>query len=136
MNTKKTFSVIIITLLFLNLSLAADGFSVKLRGKLALAGVLSGVAFLTYTLVKHDRDVSETLLSQLGRPEYIVKIDRGFDTWYVHQFRKQSYHFLNNRYIKNRPNNTFLEFLREGRFGSGFSLGYMNRKDSNPFLSY
>ena len=108
MKTKKLLALVIVTLLMLNINFTADGLSVKLRGKLALAGILSGVALLTISLVKHDRDVSENVLSELGRAESIWKIDRGFDAWYVHQYKEKSYYFLNNRYIQGRPSNIFL----------------------------
>lgn len=135
MNKKKILSIITITLLILNLSLAAEGFSVKLRGKLALAGILSGVAFLTYSLVKHDKDAAETLLSQLGRPEYIVKIDRGFDSWYVHQYKNQSYHFLNNRFIRKRQNSTTLELLPRDTLGSNITFEHNVIKYDSPHIS-
>ena len=115
MKTKKLLALVIVTLLMLNMNFTAHGLSVKLRGKLALAGILSGVAILTISLVKHDRDVSENVLSELGRAEYIWKIDRGFDSWYVHQYKEQSYYFLNNRYIQERPSNIFLGPLRPHR---------------------
>ncbi len=119
MNTKKILTFVIVTLLMLNMNFTADGFSVKLRGKLALAGILSGAAILTISLVKHDREVSENLLSELGRAEAIWKIDRGFDAWYVHQFKEQSYYFLNNRYIQEKPPNIFLgSFLDSLPIGS------------------
>ena len=119
MNTKKILTFVIVTLLMLNMNFTADGFSVKLRGKLALAGILSGAAILTISLVKHDREVSENLLSELGRAEAIWKIDRGFDAWYVHQFKEQSYYFLNNRYIQEKPPNIFLgSFLESSPIGS------------------
>lgn len=112
MKTKKLLTLVIVTLLILNMNFTADGFSVKLRGKLALAGILSGAAILTISLVKHDRNVSENLLSELGRAKSIWKIDRGFDAWYIHQFKEQSYYFLNNRYIQDiqkMPPNIFLK---------------------------
>ena len=108
MKTKKLLALVIVTLLMLNMNFTADGLSVKLRGKLALAGILSGAAILTISLVKHDREVSENVLSELGRAESIWKIDRGFDAWYVHQYKEKSYYFLNNRYIQERPPNIFL----------------------------
>ncbi len=108
MNTKKLIAIVILILLVLNMNFTADGFSVKLRGKLALAGILSGAAILTISLVKHDRDISENVLSEVGRAESIWKIDRGFDTWYVHQFKEQAYYFLNNRYIQEKPSYIFL----------------------------
>ena len=109
MKTKKLFALVIVMLFVLNMSFTADGFSVKLRGKLALAGILSGVAILTISLVKHDRDVSENLLSELGRADYIWQIDCGFEAWYVHQYQEQSYYFLNNRYIREKSNASLLE---------------------------
>lgn len=136
MNNKTFLSLITIAVLILNLNFAAESFSVKLRGKLTLAGILSGVAFLTYALVQHDEDVTETLLSQLGRPEYIVQIDRGFDKWYVHQFKNQSYHFLNNRYIKKTPSKSFTEFLRGNRLGRDISLESMVINDDYPHRSF
>ena len=108
MKTKKLLALVILILLVLNMNFTAEGFSVKLRGKLALAGILSGAAILTISLVKHDREVSENLLSELGHAEAIWKIDRGFEAWYVHQFKEQSYYFLNNRYIQEKPTNIFL----------------------------
>lgn len=119
MKTKKLLALVIVTLLMLNINFTADGLSVKLRGKLVLAGILSGAAILTISLVKHDREVSENLLSELGRAEAIWKIDRGFDAWYVHQYKEKSYYFLNNRYIQERPSNMFLgSFLAPSSIGS------------------
>lgn len=126
MNTKKILTFVIVTLLMLNMNFTADGFSVKLRGKLALAGILSGAAILTISLVEHDRNVSENLLSELGRAEAIWKIDRGFDAWYVHQFKEHSYYFLNNRYIQDiqeRPPNIFL-----GSFIGSSPIGSIDKK--------
>ena len=108
MKSKKLLALVIVTLLMLNMNFTADGLSVKLRGKLALAGILSGAALLTISLVKHDREVSENVLSELGRTEYIWKIDRGFDVWHIHQYKEKSYYFLNNRYIQEKPPNLFL----------------------------
>ncbi len=109
----------VVMLLMLNINFTADGLSVKLRGKLALAGILSGAAILTISLVKHDREVSENLLSELGHAEVIWKINRGFDAWYVYQFKEQSYYFLNNRYIQERPSIISLgSFIETSPIGS------------------
>ena len=140
MNTKKILTFVIVMLLMLNISFTADGFSVKLRGKLALAGILSGAALLTISLVKHDREVSENLLSELGRAEAIWKIDRGFDAWYVHQFKEQSYYFLNNRYIQDiqeGPPNIFLRFsLESSPIGSiGKELKHENRAKNREYMT-
>lgn len=87
--------------------MSAEGFSVKLRGKLALAGILSGCAFLTYTLVKRDRRATEILQSKLGPAEQIIQIERGFNQWDIHYYREHAYFFLNNRFIKKKTNKTF-----------------------------
>ncbi len=137
MKTKKVLTLVILTLLVLNMNFPADGFSVKLRGKLALAGILSGAAILTISLVKHDREVSENVLSELGRAEAIWKIDRGFDAWYVHQFKEQSYYFLNNRYIQERPSNIFLgSFIEISPIGSiDKELKLENRAKNREYIT-
>ena len=113
MKTKKLLTLVMVTLCVLNLNFTADGLSTKLRGKLVLAGILSGTAILTISLVKHDRVVSENLLSDLGRAEAIWKIDRGFDAWYVHQYKAQSYYFLNNRLMQDIPPYVLLGVYRK-----------------------
>ena len=135
MNIKKLVCFILIACLILNLSLAAD----KLRGKLALAGILSGIAYLTHTLVKRDMHAAEDLQAQLGPPERIIQFERGFDQWDVHYYREHSYFFLNNRFMRKKthkafflnqasPDLSFIEqsfFLhRTGRSDDPFSLTY------------
>ena len=44
----------------------AESISVKLRGKIALAGILSGIAYATHVLVKRDRQATEQLELRLG----------------------------------------------------------------------
>ena len=107
-------------LLIWNLGLAAEGLSVKLRGKLALAGILSGFVYLTHTLVKRDRQAAENLQFQLGPPERIIQFERGFEQWDVHYYRQHTYFFLNNRFIRKKthkaffPHQTSSEFLKQG----------------------
>ncbi len=107
MNLKKVLNISIIVCLIWNCSLPAEGISVKLTGKLALAGILSGVAYLTHILVKRDTQASEKLKSQLGQTEHIIQIEHGFDKWEIHHYREQTYHFLNNRFIRKKAVNTF-----------------------------
>ena len=107
MNLKKTLNILIIACLIWNCSFPAEGISVKLRGKLALVGILSGVAYLTHTLVKRDRHAAEELKSQLGQAEHIIQIERGFDKWEIHHFPEQAYYFLNNRIIRKKAANAF-----------------------------
>ncbi len=90
--------VLIVGILW-NMSISAESISVKLRGKLALVGILSGVAFLTHTLVKRDMQTTENLQFQLGRPERIIQFERGFDNWNFHYYHKHYYIFLNERFI-------------------------------------
>ncbi len=139
MNIKKSLCFILITCLIWNLSLSAEGFSVKLRGKLALAGILSGVAYLTHSLVKRDKQAAENLQFQLGPPDRIIQFERGFDQWDVHRYREHSYFFLNNRFIRKKTHKAFflnqaspdLEFMEQGLF-----FHRTRRSDSPFFLTY
>ena len=139
MNIKKSLCLILITCLILNLSQSAEGLSVKLQGKLALAGILSGVAYLTHTLVKRDMHAAEDLQTQLGPPERIIQFERGFDQWDVHYYREHSYFFLNNRFIRKKTHKAF--FLNQASsdlelIGQGFFL-HRTRRSDNPFsLTY
>lgn len=107
MRLKKLLNIFIIACLIWNCSLTAEGISVKLRGKLALAGILSGVAYLTHTLVRHDTKAAESLKAQLGSVEHIIQIERGFDKWEIHHYPGQDYYYLNNRFIRKKAANTF-----------------------------
>ena len=122
MNVKKLLCFILIACLFWNLSFSAEGFSAKLRGKLALVGILSGIAFLTHTLTKRDIQASETLQFHLGSPERVFQYERGFDYWNIHYYREHSYYYLNNRFKRKKTNRAF--FLPQttlGLIGRGFS---------------
>ncbi len=107
MNVKKLLCFILIACLFWNLSFSAEGFSVKLRGKLALVGILSSIAFLTHTLTKRDIQASETLQFHLGPPERVFQYERGFDYWNIHYYREHSYYYLNNRFKRKKTNRAF-----------------------------
>ena len=107
MNLKKSLIFILIICLLCNLSFTAECFSVKLRGKIALAGVLSGVAFLTYTLVRRDTQAAERVKEQLGITEQIIQIERGFDQWEIFRSQERNYYFKNNRFIRKKVSNTF-----------------------------
>ncbi len=139
MNAKKSLCFILIACLIWNLSLSAEGISVKLRGKLALVGILSGFAYLTHTLVKRDRHAAENLQIQLGPPERIIQFERGFEQWDVHHYREHSYFFLNNRFIRKKTHKAFflnqvspdLEFI-----GHSLSPHRIGRSDNPFFLTY
>ena len=102
-NAKKVCAFVLILCLIWGLTPAAEGISVKLRGKIALAGILSVLAYGTYALVTRDRRAVEKLRLHLGPPERVVQFERGFDFWRINYHGEQCYMFRNNRFIKSRP---------------------------------
>lgn len=102
MNIKKSLCIIVIVCLVWNMSLTAEGISVKLRGKIGLFGILSGIAYLTHTLVKRDTQAAMTLQSKLGTPERTLQIEDGFNRWTVNYYHGEPYFFLNNRFIRKK----------------------------------
>ena len=94
---------VLIVCLFSGLTPTAESVSVKLRGKLALGGILSGLAYATYTLVKRDKRAAEKLQLHLGPPDRVIQFERGFDRWRVNYYGKQCYLFRNNLFIKTVP---------------------------------
>ena len=100
---KKICAFALVLCLMWGLTPTAAGISVKLRGKIALAGVLSGLAYTTYALIKRDRRAVERLQLHLGPPERVVQFERGFDLWRIDYYREQCYLFQNNRFIKSVP---------------------------------
>ena len=100
---KKVGAFTLVLCLIWGLTPAADSISVKLRGKIALAGILSGLAYATHTLVKRDRRAVEELRLHLGPPERIVQFERGFDLWRIDYYEERCYMFRNNRFIKSTP---------------------------------
>lgn len=80
----------------------AESISVKLRGKIALAGILSGLAYATHVLVKRDRRATEKLEFRLGPPDQVIQFERGFDLWRINYYREQHYLFRNNRFIEKK----------------------------------
>ena len=100
---KKMCAFVLILCLMWGLTPTAESISVKLRGKIALAGILSGLAYATHTLIKRDRRAVERLQLHLGPPERVVQFERGFDLWRVNYYREQCYIFRNNRFIKSAP---------------------------------
>ena len=100
---KKMCAFVLILCLIWGLTPAAESISVKLRGKIALAGILSGLAYVTHALVTRDRQAVEELRLQLGPPERVVRFERGFDLWRIDHYGEQCYMFRNNRFIKSAP---------------------------------
>ena len=96
-------AVMLILCLFSGLTPTAESISVKLRGKIALGGILSGLAYVTYTLVKRDKQASEKLELHLGPPDRVIRYERGFDRWRIDYYGEKCYLFRNNLLIKTVP---------------------------------
>ena len=103
MNGKKGLCCILIISLIGGLTLPAMSLDSKSKGKLALVGILSGLGYLTHTLVTRDRRATEALQARLGPPKRVTQFERGFDHWRVNYYRQQYYIFRNNRFIYNGP---------------------------------
>ena len=77
----------------------AESISVKLRGKIVLGGILSGLAYATYTLVTRDKRAVEKLQLHFGPPDRVIQFERGFDRWRINYYGEQCYLFRNNRLV-------------------------------------
>ena len=106
MKVNRAISLLLIVGTVLCFSTRAEGISVKFRGKLTLAGILAGLTYVTYTLVRQDRDTAEALQFQLGPPTRIIEFERGFEEWRVNYYRDHYYMFLNNRFIRKKAYST------------------------------
>ena len=100
---QKVCAFVLIVCLFSGLTPAAESVSVKLRGKIALGGILSGLACVTYALVTHDKRAVEKLKLHLGPPDRVIQFERGFDQWHINYYGEQCYLFRNNLFIKTVP---------------------------------
>ena len=100
---KKVWAFVLIVCLMCGLVPTAESVSVKLRGKIALGGILSGIAYVTYRLVKNDKRASEKVWLHLGPPDRVIQFERGFDRWRIAYYGKQCYLFRNNLLIKTGP---------------------------------
>ena len=100
---RKICAIGLILCLIWGLAPTAESISVKLRGKIALGGILSCLAYVTHTLVKRDKRAVEELHLRLGPPDRVVQFERGFDLWRIDSYGKQSYMFRNNRLMPEKP---------------------------------
>ena len=131
---KRMCAIGLILCLICGLTPTAEGISVKLRGKIALGGILSGFAYVTYTLVKRDKRASEKLQLHLGPPDHVIRYERGFDRWQVNYYGEQCYLFRNNLFIKAVPcPNLQSNFLING---PSHRLSLHSRWVSDMFLLY
>lgn len=97
---KKICAFVLMVCLIYGLTPSAESVSVKLRGKIALGGILSGLAYATYTLVTRDKRAAEKLQLHLGPPDRVIQFERGFDRWRINDYGEQCYLFRNNLFIK------------------------------------
>ena len=100
---RKICAIVLILCLIWGLAPTAESISVKLRGKIALGGILSCLAYVTHTLVKRDKRAVEELHLRLGPPDRVIQFERGFDLWRIDAYGKQSYMFRNNRLMPDKP---------------------------------
>ena len=112
----------------------AESISVKLRGKIALAGILSGLAYATHVLVKRDRRATEKLESRLGPPDRVVQFERGFDAWRINYYRRQCYLFRNNRLVKIVPCTNLRSQYPRYTYQTRVHLRTNTRNSMPPFL--
>ncbi len=101
--TLKLCAAALICCLLWGIAPRAESVSVKLRGKIALGVVLSGVAYLTHTLVKRDKRAATDLEVRLGPPDRVLLFERGFERWRVVAYGERCYLFRNDRFIKTAP---------------------------------
>ena len=97
--TKKISAFVLVICLVYGVAPTAEAISTKLKGKIALGVILSGVAYTTHALIKRDRQAAEKLRHHLGVPERVVEFERGFDLWRIEYYAERHYIFHNNRFI-------------------------------------
>ena len=97
--TKKISAFVLVICLVYGFAPTAEAISTKLKGKIALGVILSGIAYTTHALIKRDRQAAEKLRHHLGVPERVVEFERGFDLWRIEYYAERHYIFRNNRFI-------------------------------------
>ena len=125
---KKVCAFVLIVCLISGLTPTAESISVKLRGKIALGGILSGLAYATYALVTRDKRAMEKLQLHLGPPDRVIQFERGFDRWRVNYYGEQCYLFRNNLFIETVPctNLLFKLTLRSNDVRFDFNVRSLN----------
>ena len=130
---KKICAFVLIFCLLYGLTPAAEGISAKLRGKITLGVILSGIAYTTHALIKRDRQAAEKLRHRLGAPGRVVEFERGFDLWRIEYYRDRHYIFRNNRLLTKMNFSIYKvpqgSIARQGwQAGSLEELGWKNRR--------
>ena len=101
--TKKMGAFGLVLCLICGLVPPAAGISTKLRGKIALGGILTGLASVTYVLVTRDTRATAALQRDLGPPDHAIQFERGFDRWRITSYGEKCYLFRNNLFVKTVP---------------------------------
>ena len=97
----KKFTCYLLLIAFLFVPIAtAHSISVKTRGKLVLAAILSGVAIVAKHLVGRDERSAEELHARLGEPDRVIEFERGFDRWRSEWYGNRKYIFRNDVFQK------------------------------------
>ena len=78
----------------------AYSISVKTRGKLALAAILSAIAIVTKYLVDRDEQTVEVLHAKLGKPDRIIELECGFDLWRIEWYGEKQFILRNHVFQK------------------------------------
>ena len=125
---QKVCAFVLIVCLISGVTPTAESVSVKLRGKIVLGGILSGLAYATYTLVKRNKQAVEQLQFHLGPPDRVILFERGFDRWQVNYYGEQCYLFRNNLFIETVPctNLLFKRTLRNNDVRLDFNVRSLN----------
>ena len=100
---QKVCAFVLIVCLISGLTPTAESVSVKLKGKIVLGGILSGLACATYALITRDKRATEKLQLHLGPPDRVIQFERGFDRWRINYYGEQCYLFRNNLFIETVP---------------------------------
>ena len=129
--TKNISAFVLILCFVYGLTPNAEGISSKLRGKIALGVILSGVAYTTHALIKRDRQIAEKLRHHLGVPERVVEFERGFDFWRIEHYADRHYIFRNNRLLTMRngvTNPAYSHSVYDVPHNSGVWFGWQDRR--------
>lgn len=67
----------------------------KFVGKAEMALILSGIGVATKVLIHKEHKKLEKIRKELGSPDRIIRIERGFDVWTIEHYDKKKYVFKN-----------------------------------------
>ena len=106
---KKSVCYLLLVVFLLTSVSTAHSISIKTRGKLTLAAILSGIAILTKYLADRDKQTVEELHAKLGKPDRVVEYERGFDFMRIECYGNQKYIFRNQVFQKMVESEQYLD---------------------------